>query len=74
MRHDGFLRDILAAPDRLEGCLDAYAGSAALGALGDARRVVMIGMGSSRFAALPAAALLRSRGVDAVAELASTGP
>jgi glucosamine 6-phosphate synthetase-like amidotransferase/phosphosugar isomerase protein len=30
-------------------------------------------MGSSRFAAVAAAALLRSRGVDAVAELASTG-
>ena len=73
MRHDGFLRDILAAPGRLEACLDAYAASAALADLADARRVVMIGMGSSRFAALPAAALLRSRGVDAVAELASTG-
>ena len=30
-------------------------------------------MGSSRFAALPAAALLRSRGFHAVVELASTG-
>jgi glucosamine 6-phosphate synthetase-like amidotransferase/phosphosugar isomerase protein len=35
--------------------------------------VVFIGMGSSRFAAVAAAAQLRSRGVDAVAELASTG-
>ena len=73
MRPDGFLRDILAAPGRLEACLDAYGGSSALDDVADARRVVMIGMGSSRFAALPAAALLRSRGVDAVAELASTG-
>ena len=73
MRPDGFLRDILAAPGRLEACLDGYAGSTALDDVADARRVVMIGMGSSRFAALPAAALLRSRGVDAVAELASTG-
>ncbi len=73
MRPDGFLRDILAAPGRLEACLDAYAASSALHDVADARRVVMIGMGSSRFAALPATALIRSRGVDAVAELASTG-
>ena len=73
VRHDGFLRDILAAPERLAACLDAYAGRVALDDLADARRVVMTGMGSSRFAALPAAALLRSRGVDAVAELSSTG-
>jgi glutamine---fructose-6-phosphate transaminase (isomerizing) len=38
-----------------------------------ARRVLFLGMGSSRFAALDAAALLRSHGVDANAELASTG-
>src|SRR5262245_33616251 len=73
MRHDGFLRDVLAAPGRLEACLDAYAGSSPLDALADTKRVVLIGMGSSRFAALPATALLRSRGVDAVAELSSTG-
>lgn len=72
MRHDGFLRDILAAPARLDACLQAYAGSSPLAELGAPRRVVFVGMGSSRFAALPAAALLRSRGIDAVAELAST--
>lgn len=72
MRHDGFLRDILAAPDRLAACLDAYGGRSGLDDLTGARRIVMTGMGSSRFAALPATALLRSRGVDAVAELAST--
>ena len=38
-----------------------------------ARRVLFLGMGSSRFAALDAAALLRSHGKDANAELASTG-
>lgn len=38
-----------------------------------AQRVVFLGMGSSRFAALDAAALLRSHGVDAHAEIASTG-
>jgi len=74
---DGFLRDILIAPERLAGLLDAYEGpSSPLAALGDGdavRRVVFIGMGSSRFAAVAAAAQLRSRGLDAVAELASTG-
>lgn len=73
MRHERFLRDVLAAPERLTACLDAYADDAALESLPGARRVVLLGMGSSRFAALPAAALLRSRGIDAVAELASTG-
>ena len=38
-----------------------------------ARRVLFLGMGSSRFAALDAATLLRSHGVDATAEMASTG-
>ena len=77
MNPDGFLRDILAAPERLEALLDAYEGPnsplAGLGGAGALRRVVFIGMGSSRFAAVAAAAQLRSRGVDAVAELASTG-
>jgi fructoselysine-6-P-deglycase FrlB-like protein len=74
---DGFLRDILVAPKRLAELLDAYQGSssplAALAGGTAARRVVFIGMGSSRFAAVAAAARLRSHGVDAVAELASTG-
>ncbi len=74
MKAEGFARDILAAPDRLAALLDAYRGSASplAGLPSDIRRVVFIGMGSSRFAALPAAAMLRSRGVDAVAELGST--
>ena len=72
MRHDGFLRDVLAAPARLDACLQAYAGGSPLDELGASRQVVFLGMGSSRFAALPAAALLRSRGINAVAELAST--
>jgi glucosamine--fructose-6-phosphate aminotransferase (isomerizing) len=38
-----------------------------------ARRVLFLGMGSSRFAALDAATLLRSHGVEASAEMASTG-
>lgn len=77
MNPEGFLRDILVAPERLAGLLDAYDGPssplAALDSGGDVRRVVFIGMGSSRFAAVAAAAYLRSRGFDAVAELASTG-
>ncbi|MBM2823648.1 MAG: phosphosugar isomerase-like protein [Thermoleophilia bacterium] len=78
MNPDGFLRDILVAPERLEAFLDAYEGSSSpLSALTErasrSRHVVFIGMGSSRFAAVAAATLLRSRGVDAFAELASTG-
>ena len=73
MKAEGFARDIVAAPDRLAALLDAYgAVDSPLAAIPtDVRRVVFLGMGSSRFAALPAAALLRSRGFDAVAELAS---
>src|SRR4051794_830192 len=56
--------------------LEAYAGDGSplreLGPL-DGRRVVLSGMGSSRFAALDTATALRARGVAAVAELASTG-
>ncbi len=78
MNPAGFLRDILVAPERLEALLDAYEGSSSpLSALTErasrSRHVVFIGMGSSRFAAVAAATLLRSRGVDAFAELASTG-
>jgi fructoselysine-6-P-deglycase FrlB-like protein len=73
---EGFWNDVLAEPATLAAMLDAYAapGSplAALPPL-DGRRVVLTGMGSSRFAALPAAAALRASGVHAVAELSSTG-
>ena len=34
-------------------------------------RIVLVGMGSSRFAAIPVAAMLRARGVEAIAERAS---
>jgi glucosamine--fructose-6-phosphate aminotransferase (isomerizing) len=75
MKADAFAADILAAPERLAALLEGYAGSSTpLAALPPGtRRVLFIGMGSSRFAALPAAALLRSRRFDAVVELASTG-
>ena len=78
MNPDGFLRDVLAAPARLSALLDAYERPTSplrplAGPLRDARRILLLGMGSSRFAAETVAARLRSEGVDAVAELASTG-
>ncbi len=78
MSPEGFLRDVLAAPSRLATLLDAYEGPASplrplAGPLREAQRILLLGMGSSRFAAETVAALLRSQGVDAVAELASTG-
>ena len=69
MNPDGFLADVLDEPATLE----RLAGAPAPAPLGDDRRVVLIGMGSSRFAALTAAAALRRRGVWALAEYASTG-
>jgi fructoselysine-6-P-deglycase FrlB-like protein len=77
MNPDGFLEDVLAEPATLAHVLETYdrPGSPldALAARIDAARlVVFVGMGSSRFAALTAAAALRARGVAAVAEYAST--
>ena len=66
MNPDLFLADVLSAPERLARTLDAYDGAdtplGQLPALPPFERVVFIGMGSSRFAALTASALLRSRG------------
>jgi len=73
---EGFLADVLSAPARLERVLDAYdERDIPLAAVETAgvERVLLIGMGSSRFAALTAVAHLRARGIDAYAELASTG-
>jgi fructoselysine-6-P-deglycase FrlB-like protein len=64
-----FLADLEAKPDRLR---------ALAGRLGDdpwpvdpmPRRVALLGLGSSRFAALAGAAAMRARGIDAVAEYA----
>jgi fructoselysine-6-P-deglycase FrlB-like protein len=68
---DRFLADVLDQPAVLA------APAAALDAVEPlvrrARRVLFLGMGSSRYAALDAATLLRSHGLDAHAELASTG-
>lgn len=67
---DAFLRDLEAKPDALRALarsIDADPWRAA----GRAERIVMIGMGSSRFAALPVAARLRATGRDVVVERAS---
>jgi fructoselysine-6-P-deglycase FrlB-like protein len=69
-----FLDDVLQEPETLERVLDLYEGSASpLRALGldGVRRVRLIGMGSSRFAALPVASMLRALGIDAAAERSS---
>lgn len=71
MNADGFLTDVLDEPRTLAALLDACTTEPPPRI--DAQRVVLIGMGSSRFAALTIATALRARGVDAVAEYASTG-
>ncbi len=71
MHPDQFLHDVLGAPASLRALAAAYPGGPGVDFEGS--RVVFLGMGSSRFAALTVAAGLRSRGVDAHAEMASTG-
>ena len=69
-----FHADVLAEPESLSGLLDAYDGLASpLEGVGEIheRRIVLVGMGSSRFAALAAAARLRSAGLDAHVEYSS---
>ena len=69
-----FLEDILEEPEALGALLDAYGGAGSpLGGVGEIRerRIVFAGMGSSRFAALAAAARLRAAGLDAHVEYAS---
>lgn len=77
MNPDAFVDDVLAEPESLARGLAGYEGAGSpLAALGpdplDGRRVVLIGMGSSRFAAITVAGLLRARGIAAHAEYAST--
>jgi glucosamine--fructose-6-phosphate aminotransferase (isomerizing) len=69
-----FLEDVLQEPESLAHVLDLYAaGNGPLAAvdLKAVRPVRFIGMGSSRFAALPAASFLRAASADAVVERAS---
>ncbi|MDX6520311.1 MAG: hypothetical protein QOF08_916, partial [Gaiellales bacterium] len=61
MNSEGFLADILAEPEALERVAERLAGSR-LERLLEAPRVLFIGMGSSRYAADTAAALLRGQG------------
>ena len=70
MNVEGFRADVLAEPETLDAMLDEYSRRPLPRLAGP---VVLIGMGSSRFAALTAAAELRRRGVAAVAEYASSG-
>ena len=76
-----FRADILGAPESLGRLLDSADGPAVLGALDDpaiatalnaVRRVGLVGMGSSRFAALTAARFFRDAGLPVEVELGST--
>ncbi len=71
LRPELFAADVLAAADALAGPAPGLESVRELAER--ARRVLFLGMGSSRYAALDAAALLRAHGVDAAAEIASTG-
>ena len=72
-RVDDLTEDILAAPDELAAAIDVHKRGIALLPEGllDRPRWVLIGMGSSGFAARDATAALRSVGHDAIAEIAS---
>jgi fructoselysine-6-P-deglycase FrlB-like protein len=71
LRPELFAADVLAAPDTLERPAPGLESIRRMAQR--ARRVLFLGMGSSRYAALDAAARLRAHGVDAAAEIASTG-
>jgi glutamine---fructose-6-phosphate transaminase (isomerizing) len=71
LRPELFMEDVLAAPGTLARPAPDLESIRPLAAR--ARRVLFLGMGSSRFAALDAAALLRAHGIDAVAEYGSAG-
>lgn len=71
MDPDAFLSDLEAKPEALRGLADAIDASDPWAALARPDRVVLIGMGSSRFAAGAAVTRMRAAGVDAVAEYAS---
>jgi fructoselysine-6-P-deglycase FrlB-like protein len=71
LRPELLASDVADTPAWLHRVVDAHEDIDALAL--EARRVLFIGMGSSRYAALNAAAYLRSLGRDAHAEHASTG-
>ncbi len=68
-----FLQDLERKPEALSALAESIdRGDALADVPEDIDRVLFLGMGSSTYAAGVAAARLRSRGVDAVAELASS--
>jgi glucosamine--fructose-6-phosphate aminotransferase (isomerizing) len=67
-----FWADLEEKPARLLALADRLRGVDPWARVGEARRSVFLGMGSSHYANQVAAARLRSRGVDAVAELAGS--
>ena len=67
-----FLADLEAKPASLARLADAFRSSNPLDPLpSEPRRVFLLGMGSSRYAAIDAALAMRAAGIDAVAEYAS---
>jgi glucosamine--fructose-6-phosphate aminotransferase (isomerizing) len=72
MNPDGFLADVLDEPATLDRVLSSADVGELRAEIAKARLVVLLGMGSSRFAALTAAARLRADGIAAVVEYAST--
>lgn len=73
MEPDLFAADLAEKPARLAAFADVLAAEDPWSVLpDDARRIVLVGMGSSAYASGVAAARLRSRGFDAVSELASS--
>ncbi len=78
-RAAAFLDDILAKPASLARLLDAYTGAGSpLEAIprraANATRIVFVGLGSSRYAALDTATALRARGLAAWTEFAGADP
>lgn len=68
-----FLADLERKPEALDRLAAHLEAASPFDGLPAARRVVFLGMGSSRYAADVAALRLRAAGVDAVAEYASAG-
>ncbi|MEX1263186.1 MAG: SIS domain-containing protein [Actinomycetota bacterium] len=66
-----FLADLEAKPHALRGLADRLADDDPWAPVSPAERIVLIGMGSSRYAAGVAATRMRAAGIDAVAEYAS---
>ena len=74
MKPDGFVTDLFRKPEVLRALAETLASENPWAAVvpADTARVVLLGMGSSAYAGGVAAARMRSRGVVAVSELASS--